>query len=461
MGLKNDLKPKGPRNNNSINNNWAIPARAKWRHLYDENENFNLWFHNLARGSPTTAVERARVLYRFLGWMDWGLDELTRQMTEERDMFEKRLMAFVGSQEEKGYAPGTIDNYVKSVKSWANWNGVTLVRKIKISNRASTPTLDLEGVPAVQEVQNIRSSASPRGRICVGGVAYGGLRPESLGHQYVKDGLKLGDLPELDIEKLEFAKTPTLVVVRPEISKASHKYRTFFPKETCVDIVAYLYKRRAQGEELTGDSPLVAVNQAMRRKGWRGRNGTDSRHIVTTVVSRDIRKAMRPVYSYRPYVLRSYFSTRLLMAVSDKVLDNNYRVYWMGHKGEMAARYSSNKAILPDDLVESMREAYQRSRRYLLGDTLDEESIRRNQVLDTARLLGYGDEKLAKLTEILKRTRNLDEAVEEFRKLGKQPKTSNGSYDVVEGEAKMLDCLAEGWILERELNGDKFLLKKI
>ena len=169
---------------------------------------------------------------------------------------------------------------------------------------------------------------------------------------------------------------------------------------------------------------------------------------------------MRPLYDYRPYVLRSYFSTRLLMAVSDGILDNNYRVYWMGHTGQMSARYSSNKAQLPDDLIENMREAYRRSRRYLLGDTVNEDDMRRRQMLDTARMLGFGEEKLAKLTEILERTRTVDEAVEEFQKLREQPMPINGGYDVVEGEAEMLRRLEEGWTLERELNGDKFLIKR-
>ena len=90
MGLKNGVdargprnnRARGPRNNGGMRNNWDIPKRAKWRHLYDEDENFRLWFHNLARGSPTTAIERARVLYRFLGWMGWDLDDLTRQLRE-------------------------------------------------------------------------------------------------------------------------------------------------------------------------------------------------------------------------------------------------------------------------------------------------------------------------------------------------------------------------------------------
>ena len=439
---------------------WKMPTRARWYRLYGEDEDFRLWFDNLARGSPTTAIERARVLYRYLGLSGLTLDELTNQIKIDRDQFEKRLMAFIGEQERKSYAPGSIENYLKSVKSWANWHGVKFVRQIKISNRNSTPTLDDEKVPTVRQVQGIRSSATLRGRICVGAVAYGGLRPEVLGHQNIKDGLKLGDLPELDIDSLEFRTFPTLVVIRPELSKAGHKYRTFFPEETCRDIIAFLERRRGYGELLTEKSAIAGVNPNLRRGQWGYDSEPENRHIRETIVSRDIRSAMRPTYSYRPYVLRSYFSTRLLMAVSDGVLDNNYRVYWMGHAGQMSARYSSNKAMLPDDLVENMREAYNRSLRYLLGDTMNEDALRRKQMMDTARILGYGDEKLARLKEILERSRTVDEAVEEFRKLEEQPKPINGGYDVVSGEAEMLKRLNEGWTLERGLNDDKYLMKK-
>ena len=447
---------RGPRNGRQTE--WKMPTRARWYPLYEEDEDFRLWFDNLSRGSPTTAIERGRVLYRFLGLMGWSLDELTSQIKSDGDGFEKLLMSYVGELERKGYAPGTIENYLKSVKSWANWHGVRFVRQIKISNRNSTPTLDFEEVPTVRQVEDIRISATPRGRICVGGVAYGGLRPEVLGHQHLKDGLKLGDLPELDIEALEFETFPTLVVVRPELSKAGHKYRTFFPQETCRDILAYLEKRISYGEVLTEKSAIASVNPNLRRGQWGYDSDPENRYIRATIVSRDIRRAMRPTYSYRPYVLRSYFSTRLLMAVSDRVLDNNYRIYWMGQKGSMAARYSSNKAMLPDDLVENMREAYRRSLRYLLGETLNEDDLRRKQMLDTARILGYGDEKLAKLKEILERSRTVEEAVEEFRKLEEKP--NNGDYDVVSGEAEMLRRLEEGWTLVRELNGDKFLMKR-
>uniref|UniRef100_A0A6M3M3X6 Putative integrase family protein n=1 Tax=viral metagenome TaxID=1070528 RepID=A0A6M3M3X6_9ZZZZ len=458
LPIEVEVSLRGPRSGEKTE--WRMPTRARWYPLYEEDEDFKLWFDNNARGSPTTAIERARVLFRFIRLMGWSLDELTDQIKDDRDRFEKLLMSFVGQQEKAGYAPGTISSYIKAVKSWTNWHSVQLVRKIKISNGNSTPTLDDEKVPTVHQVQDIRSSATPRGRICVGAVAYGGMRPQVLGHQHYKDGLELRDLPELDIESLKFETFPTLVVVRPELSKTGHKYRTFFPKETCRDIVAFLEKRLSHGENLTERSALASVNPNLKRGQWGYDHDPENRHIRETIVSRDIRTAMRPLYDYRPYVLRSYFSTRLLMAVSDGVLDNQFRTFWMGHSGTMAARYSSNKSVLPEDLIENMREAYRRSRRYLLGDTLNEDDLRRKQMLDTARMLGFGEEKLSKLKEVLERSRTVDEAVEEFQKLREPPKPSNGGYDIVTGEAEMLKKLNEGWSLERGLDGDKFLMKR-
>jgi hypothetical protein len=440
-----------------------MPTNAKWYGLYQNNRDFRLWFDNLARGSPTTAIESARVLYRSLGIIKLDLDQLTNLIKTDRDGFEKKLMEFVSAQEKEGYAPGTIHAYTKTFRSWASWHGQALVRNIKISNPSRTPTLDNEQVPTPQQVNDIRSAASLRGRVCVDVVAYGGTRLEVLGHQHLHDGLKLGDLPELDLEKLVFTKTPTLVEVREPISKAGHRYRTFLPQETCRDILAYLKYRMSLEEELDAQSPLVSVSSSHNRRGWRSVREIESNHIVAAVVGRDIRSAMRPMFNYRPYVLRSFFSTRLLMAVSEGVVDNNYRVYWMGHQGIMSARYSTNKAMLPPDLVESMRDSYKRCLPYLLGVSLNEEDMRRKQVIDTAKMLGFGEERISKLREILARSKSVDDAVEEIRKLSLEPPKSN-TYEnrLVDSEKEMMSLLNQGWEIERELNGGgKFLMRRL
>ncbi len=457
-----DYTPRrGPRSESK--KEWSMPLNAKWYKLYQTNSDFKLWFDNLARGSPTTAIEQGRVLYRALGVLGMSLEELTKEIKENREGFERRLMNFVTQLEREGYAPGSISNYMKVIRGWANFNGQVIVRRIKISNQNMTPTLENEKVPTPQQVSDIRSSASLRGRICVGAVAYSGLRLESLGHQHLRDGINLGDLPELDLERLHFIRTPALLEVREPISKAGHKYRTFLPQETCRDIIAYLKHRQGEGEQLTAGSSLVSVSNSNRGKGWRSVRGINSDHIVAAVVGRDIRSAMRPTYDYRPYVLRSFFSTRLLMAVSEGVLSNSYRTYWMGHQGEMSVRYSSNKSQLPGDLIENMRESYKRCLPFLLGTSVNEEEMRRKQVIDTAKMLGFGEDRISKLREILARSKSVDDAVEEIRKFSLELTNSNGyEHRLVNSEKEMMSLLNQGWEIERELNGGgKFLMRSL
>jgi len=69
----------------------------------------------------------------------------------------------------------------------------------------------------------------------------------------------------------------------------------------------------------------------------------ESRFISTRNVSRIIREAMRPRFKWRPYVLRAYFDTQMLLAESHGKIAHPYRVFFMGHKGDIEARYTTNK----------------------------------------------------------------------------------------------------------------------
>ena len=66
-----------------------------------------------------------------------------------------------------------------------------------------------------------------------------------------------------------------------------------------------------------------------------------------------------------PYVLRAYFDTQLMLAESKGLVLWDYRQFWMGHKGDIENRYTTNKCRLPEDVIEDMREAYRRSQEYL------------------------------------------------------------------------------------------------
>ncbi|MDH2908475.1 MAG: hypothetical protein PXX83_10330 [Candidatus Nitrosotalea sp.] len=63
--------------------------------------------------------------------------------------------------------------------------------------------------------------------------------------------------------------------------------------------------------------------------------------------------------------MRAYFDTQLLMAESRGKIAHDFRVFFMGHKGSMEAKYTTNKGMLPVALVEEMRQAFRRSEELL------------------------------------------------------------------------------------------------
>jgi hypothetical protein len=101
---------------------------AGWAKLL-EDEDVRRWHENLARGSAATAVERARVLYRFLrvqGLTPASLVELAKQ---DRHTVEDLLSDFVGGLLRQGISPGYVENYLKAERSWLEYNEIRLVRK--------------------------------------------------------------------------------------------------------------------------------------------------------------------------------------------------------------------------------------------------------------------------------------------------------------------------------------------
>ena len=74
---------------------------------------------------------------------------------------------------------------------------------------------------------------------------------------------------------------------------------------------------------------------------------------------------MRPRFTWRPYVLRAFFDTQLLIAESRGKIAHDFRVFFMGHKGSIEAKYTTNKSILSKLLTDEMRESFRRSQEFL------------------------------------------------------------------------------------------------
>ena len=86
--------------------------------------------------------------------------------------------------------------------------------------------------------------------------------------------------------------------------------------------------------------------------------------LRTNLVTRDIREAIASAgLKMRPYVLRAYFATALDIAESKGLISHPWRMFIMGHKGDIEARYSTNKR-LPPDMIEEMRESYKKCTKF-------------------------------------------------------------------------------------------------
>ena len=323
------------------------------------NPDIKRWYDNLSRGSPLTAEVRLRRLGKFC-----EIHEMTPIQLSELGMKDLRTVTdliedHITWMESKNYSPGYIDDVVKSVKSWLRHFDVLIRRKLKISNPDYTPTLENERVPIAEEMAEIYNRATLRASVVISLMAKSGLRPEVIGNHDGTDGLRIKDLPDIVIHQgiVKCIDTPNKIIVRRELSKTRHQYFTFSTSSATKKLIAYLNDRLEHGEPLNGDSPAVAPDYIYKTN--RG-NNHNKPFLPTRQISKEIRDTFRPRFTWRPYVLRAYFDTELLIAESKGKIAHDFRAFFMGHKGSIEAKYTTNKGILPEVLVTEMRNVFMR-----------------------------------------------------------------------------------------------------
>jgi hypothetical protein len=148
-----------------------------------------------------------------------------------------------------------------------------------------------------------------------------------------------------------------MVVVRSTLSKARHKYFTFLGSEGCTYLKEYLEQRIRDSEELKPESPLIAHER---------KEAAEKPFIMTKKLTHFIRQRMRKAGVYkRPYVLRAYFDTNMIIAESKGKISHPYLQFLMGHKGDIEARYSTNKGVLPPEMIEDMCKCYKECEPFL------------------------------------------------------------------------------------------------
>ena len=295
--------------------------------------------------------------------------------------------------EKKGKAGSYIIRFKKVVFSWLSYNSLDVKLKVNIKGKSETPTIANERVPSKEELAKILRMGSRRCRVSIALMALSGLRPESLGNFVGTDGIRLGDIREAKVasDRMTFGKMPSILTVRNPLSKARHQYFTFVGNEAVIYIQEYLQERVKQREKLTPESQLLAFDPRGVKK---------NPFLRTSLVTRDIKEAIvKSGFTWRPYVLRAYCDTGMIIAESKGLLSHPYLQFLMGHKGDIEARYSTNKGRLPPTMIEEMRETYKKCEPLLStkAESASDEQIKKTLREQFLLVAGFKKEEVEKM----------------------------------------------------------------
>ncbi|MEM3597296.1 MAG: site-specific integrase [Candidatus Bathyarchaeia archaeon] len=432
---------------------------AKYAHLL-EDADVRRWFDNLAAKSIVTATVYLRTLGFYCDLNKTNPKAILRVAGTKA--FRDNFTDFIRRLEREGKAGSYLSRFKKVLNSWLSYNGINVKLKVNIRGESDTPRIADERVPNREELDRILRMAMPRGRVSIALMAFSGLRPESIGNYDGSDGLRLGDFVEAEINSdgIEFPKVPSMLVVRKSLSKARHQYFTFISQQTITYIKEYLEERVKQGEELSKDSPLL---------GFDPRGVKKNRFLRTTLVTRDIREAiLRAGFNWRPYVLRAYCDTNMIIAESKGKISHPYLQFIMGHKGDIEARYSTNKGVLPPDMVEDMRKCYRECEPFLCTTSapIEQSSIVKEAKIEALKslaksLLGIDllDVKIA-MERRLGRELSQDETIELFETELKKLREGRSNPHRIISERHLEKYLERGWRFVTVLPSGKILIKR-
>jgi hypothetical protein len=317
-------------------------SRVRYATLLEDRD-VKRWYDNVSRGSSITADVYLRRLGSFC--MDQKLTPPSLLKFKPKEL-ENMLLDLVTEMQNQGKAGSYISSNVKAIKSWLAFNDIEIKGgKIKIEGVQDTPSLKNERTPEIEELRRIFLACNTKQRAAAVLIAHSGLRPESLGSYKGDDGLRISDFPEIKIhgKSVSFKKVPALIRVRSNLSKAGHEYLTFLSEEGCGYVKEELEERlRAKEENLEDSSPIIAPKVPTGRP-----------FIRTSNIGDLLRKAIRKAgFNWRPYVLRSFFDTQTMLAESKGMMLKDYRVFFMGHKGDIERTYTLGKHRLAPDVLE-------------------------------------------------------------------------------------------------------------
>jgi integrase len=436
----------------------ALEARGDWEALLKV-EGWRSGYASVDRllrhlqrktGSETSRVTYLKTLAQFARFVGTSPDGLVALSKEE---VEERVQAFC----DLAGAPRTANRRMEELKTFFKCNGfragdrcnLVLERRYVGARQRSKP----EYIPTDEEIYRMANEAglNLKWRALILTLYTTGMQNSTV--RALRYGDVRGEL-EANVAPLLVRVYPEMKEVVPEACKNKVPYVVFMPKETVEAVRAYLGEREARLGPLDDEQILFCSDDRQVPKERRPYTP-----LETTSLVRFVREAARvaKVEGYRhvtPHCLRKAFER----AVRNSGLDTKDQEFFMGHvlPGSQDAYYDKTK-------VEEMRAKYARIE-FFPHRRAPTEELRRRQVLDTVKLLGFSEEKIKRVEEALAKYRTVDEAMDEIKRLSaegyKLRENTNSDPRKVVGEAELERYLAEGWDVQTVLPSGRILLRK-
>jgi integrase/recombinase XerD len=365
-------------------------------------------------GSRHTQREYARALKRFCDWIGKNPDQLiAERKTDTKGYAEDKLREFCSTLKTSRTTLAT--KYHAPIKSFYAHNRMPLT--------LPTPkhTIKERSPHTVEQIKILMSLADPRERAIMMLLKDSGISREDIVL------LKYGDIQN------EFETDKNVIHVRLVRQKEQIEYDTFIGKNAIESLKAYLQYRKAKGEKITKDSPIIATvsDKAMKPE------------VLSTIFVRLSKKAG---FLTSPHRFRKYFESHMGLSAPSILVK-----YWMGHSLGVEKSY-----FMPT--LEKQREAYTQAYKEIdisEKPEISEVERRKQQMRDSAKLMGWNEQKLEMLEQLLiqaKSTEEIDQIPERLKQL-----ESHDCQKII-SESELSQWLTQGYRFIAILPSGKILI---
>ena len=428
---------------------WAGYLRVDgWHSEYDSVERF-LRHYSRKTKSESTRRGACDIIHRFFLFTGVDPESVLELSPEEAS---EKVQGFIDSMRDRDLSIRSVNTSLAYLKQFFVVNGFKNGREIEVEryHQPSRYRKRLEYIPTPEEIWRMaNASGSSQYRAMILMLYTSGLRNSTLRGLRVDD--VLGELEEFRDGSLDVVKVPVYPEMKelvPDACKGRIPYYSFISREASEALRDYLAGREAQYGEYLKEEPLF-VSTSSNFPPDKRRKSPVKKTTLGVAVKRAARNAgvdgWENVY---PHCLRKAFES----ALRNNRLDYKDQEFLMGHilPGSQDTYYDRSK-------VNTLRNRYAEAE-FFPSRNQGSMVEKRVQLLQTAQLMGFDDERLRRLKEVLMSSKTIDEGIEIFRRL-KDPSNNNVTAKIVTGDDELLDALNEGWEVVRELNAERFLMR--